>query len=295
MVSNVLQCQASLLATHNTNVSEGGSEHLNTKLLQFRYAVVNQPLTTSPLVSPVQIGSTYEYYMAFTSTSLYTVTFTRPVVSQLFMIGGGGAGGHVITGGGGAGAYYHNTSFAFNSGTYTFKVGAGGAGGNQGSVGTNGADTYIQQSGSDVLVNGLSLRCKGGGRGGAGWTSSGDLPSTSWDGSSGGCGGGGTGFFYTYDDRNTLGGSASNAGTVGTGTAGGAGRQKRADNCLASGGGGGIGEAGESFNNLREAGNGGHGLTITIKGFQEAYGGGGGGGEWAYSPSPTPNMPMGLG
>ncbi len=215
-----------------------------------KYSALEQPLTTSPAVTPVQIGATSEVFLAFTSTSAYTVTFTRPITAQLFMIGGGGAGGYVITGGGGSGAYYYNTSFTFRNGTYTFKVGAGGASGTSSSLGGNGEDTYISFDGSDVLVNGSSLRCRGGGRGGVGRDGSGDLSSTVWNGAMGGCGGGGTGFYSSTSDRDASGGLASNAGTVGIGYAGGAGRQRRSDNCLASGGGGGIGGPGESFNNV---------------------------------------------
>lgn len=237
--------------------------------------------------TPVLISGN-DYYFAFTNTSsLNTIIFNQDTKCQLFMIGGGGGAGFEGNsgGGGGAGAYYYNDNFTFASGTYTFNIGAGGVV-EGGQAATNGGDTFIQTNNTDILVNGLQLRCKGGGRGGSKKTNA-------TAGGNGGCGGGGVGYGIT-DAVNMYifnGGTTNNTGTVGSGNNGGYGKQHEPSFSLGGGGGGGIGGIGQ--NGTEEGGNGGTALVFSIKGYEEVYGGGGGGGEW--SGLPTVDEPAGSG
>ena len=236
----------------------------------------SQMVTVYPVVIPSYISGR-TYYMVFTSTSEYSVTFAKNVTCDIFMIAGGGGGGYNYGGGGGAGAYYYATNYVFPSGSYSFKVGAGGAGENGVNSAQNGEDTFIRRDNIDVL------KCKGGGYGGS-------YANNNFAGGSGGCGGGGLGWDnISTGSRTYAGGSTNNVGTVGTGNAGGSGYNSFTQNILSGGGGGGIGSVGQSASlTQKEGGNGGDGLIFNIKGVQEVYGGGGGGGEWAtYTTSPA--------
>jgi hypothetical protein len=243
------------------------------KLLEFKSSEIQHPFTIPAGITPVAIGSSGDYYVAFTSTSPYSITFTRNTACQIFMIGAGGGGGDNHAGGGGSGAYYFNNNYNLNAGTYTFKVGNGGTGQVNGSTSPSqtGEDTFIQQSSADVF------RCKGGGYGGSHTGNS-----THYNGGTGGCGGGGLGWDEnTTGTRTYTGGATNNAGTVGIGFAGGDGYNAYSINTISGGGGGGVGSVGQSVSSTqREGGNGGNALVFSIKGFEEVYGGGGGGGEW---------------
>ena len=128
------------------------------------YSLTTDPVYTSPYVAPIQIPNTNDYYISFTdSSTTYTVTFAEDCYCQVFMIGGGGGGGWNHDGGGGAGAYYYDY-YTFTKGRYTFKVGAGGYGQNYWGSASSGEDTYIQRYNTDILINGLRMRCRGGGR-----------------------------------------------------------------------------------------------------------------------------------
>jgi hypothetical protein len=250
------------------------------------YTLTTDPVYTSPSIAPIQIPNTGDYYIAFTNSSItYTVTFTEDCYCQVFMIGGGGGGGWNHTGGGGAGAYYYDY-FTFSKGIYTFKVGTGGTGEVGGTtVATNGGDTFIQRNSNDIIINSLSMRCKGGGRAGCYAGGSANYP-----GGKGVCGGGGMGWDgVSYDSRSYPGGAALNIGTVGKGNYGGASMHNYNAGQLAGGGGGGIGGIGPSASGVNP-GRGGNGMVINIKGFEEVYGGGGGGGGWPGNTTliPTP-------
>ena len=241
---------------------------------------VNVFIASEPAMLPNSIPNTgNSYYIAYTEGQ-YDVVVVKNVICSILMIGGGGGGGYNYGGGGGAGAYYYATNYVLQSGTYTFYVGSGGAGGLEDVAAQNGGDTYItHRDGTDIF------RCKGGGYGG------GYVASTDYDtGGTGGCGGGGSGWDNSVvDSKLYAGGNANNAGTVGSGFAGGSGYSAFRSSILSGGGGGGIGSAGQNATaTQKEGGDGGNGMVFDIKGVQEVYGGGGGGGEWAtYTTNPA--------
>jgi hypothetical protein len=235
---------------------------------------VNVLVASEPAMLPNSIPNTgNNYYIAYTEGH-YNVVVVKNVICSILMIGGGGGGGYNYGGGGGAGAYYYATNYILQSGTYTFYVGSGGAGGLEDVGAQNGGDTYItHRDGTDIF------RCKGGGYGGGYGI-----------GGIGGCGGGGSGWDNSVVDSTLYaGGNVNNAGTAGSGFAGGSGYSAFRSNILSGGGGGGIGSAGQGATALqKEGGDGGNGLVFNIKGMQEVYGGGGGGGEWAtYTTNPA--------
>ncbi|HEY9702624.1 MAG TPA: hypothetical protein V6C58_09270 [Allocoleopsis sp.] len=159
----------------------------NDKLLEFATTVIEHP-TISPSITPTQISTSTNYYVQFTSTSAYTITFTQNTTCDIFMMGGGGGGAYDRGGGGGSGACIVYLGYTFSAGTYTISVGDGGAGSTAfGVAGTNGSDTKITISGTDLF------NAKGGG-GGAGTETN--------NAGSGGCGGGAS------SGTNFLGGSA---------------------------------------------------------------------------------------
>jgi len=202
-----------------------------------------------------------------------TFTINNNITCDIFMIGGGGGAGYNHGSGGGAGAYYYGTNITLNSGTYNIYIGSGGSGGGDlDNAPRNGGDTYITYNGtSDLKINGLNARCRGGGAGGH-WNSP--------TGLAGGCGGGADGW-NNIPNTNTVysGGGTNNDGTVGKGFAGGSARQYYNSGQLAAGGGGGIGSAGENAVGV-SGGRGGSGLVIYITGIELVFGGGGGGGDW---------------
>jgi len=203
-----------------------------------------------------------------------TFTIDRNMTCDILMVGGGGGAGYNHGSGGGAGAYYYGTYITLNSGTYNINIGSGGNGGTSSVAPTNGGDTYITYNGtSDLKINGLNVRCKGGGAGGY-WTTS--------IGVAGGCGGGADGWNGNSASETTYaGGGTTNTGTVGKGFAGGTARQFYSQGALAAGGGGGIGGVGGNASGVR-GGNGGNALAINITGSELVFGGGGGGGDWPY-------------
>ena len=201
-----------------------------------------------------------------------TFTIDRNMTCDILMVGGGGGANYNHGSGGGAGAYYYGNYITLNSGTYNIYIGSGGSGGTSSVAPTNGGDTYITYNGtSDLKINGLNVRCKGGGAGGY-WTTS--------IGVAGGCGGGADGWNGNSASETTYaGGGTTNTGTVGKGFAGGTARQFYSQGALAAGGGGGIGGVGGNASGVR-GGNGGNALAINITGSELVFGGGGGGGDW---------------
>ena len=142
------------------------------KLLEFKYSSIEHPFAMPAGITPVAIGSSGDYYVAFAATSPYTVTFTRNTVCDVLLVGGGGAGGGNTGGGGGAGACIVSIGYTLPAGVYSIQVGAGGT--ITSGVGNNGGDSSI----------GSLFVAKGGGGGG---TLSGAT------GSAGGCSGGAPG------------------------------------------------------------------------------------------------------
>ena len=214
------------------------------------------------------IIDTNDYYFVFNLTEKNNIiTFYNNIICTIFIIGGGGGGGNFYGGGGGAGSYYYSSNILFTENTtYQIFIGKGGNGGIYNNIsGTNGGDTYI----SIYNTNSNILSVRGGGCGG-GYIN--NLPNN------GGCGGGGIGFNGNLDDRYIINGSiSSNEYTNGIGFDGGYGINDNSSYLLLGGGGGGIGGNGYNANN-NKSGNGGDGLIINIKNFNECYGGGGGGG-----------------
>jgi hypothetical protein len=231
----------------------------------YTYTNLVQPFTSSPSIVPVQIGSTNDYYVAFTSTSVYTVTFTRDTVCDILVVGGGGGGGQTLGGGGGGGAVVYATGANITTGTYSINVGTGGTGDTTNTYGVKGGNSSF-----------AGIIAEGGG-----------ASSTFGDNSNGmigGCGGGAGG-----DSSNGMpipaggakGTSSTLNGFLGTiyGNKGGD-VQPRNGNFLAGGGGGGAGEVGGTGIVAAAtdfSGNGGNGIQINIDGRNFYWGGGGGG------------------
>jgi len=193
-------------------------------------------------VSMVYVDATQGWiaYNAANETATAFNTFIPITVDYLVVAGGGGGAGTYVGPGGGAGGL--RTSYGSTSGggasaetsltletstNYKISVGTGGAGGvtagsnGEGSVGSNGNDSYIQTDASVDII-----RSDGGGGAGAYSTTA-----SIQQGSDGGSGGGGS-HSTTIDN----GGS----GTSGQGYDGGAGHSS----APYSGGGGGAAQAG---------------------------------------------------
>ena len=225
------------------------------KLLEFSYTDIIFPFTSSPNVTPVAIGgATDDYYVAFTSTSsAYTVTFTRETVCDILVVGGGGGGGQggYENGGGGGGGIVYMVNKLFVSGiTYKVIVGDGGA---AATVGKNSSITLLNDT--PISIDNISVVGKGGGGGGSG---------------SGGSGGGGN-----NRQGNKTAGTSIQGNTYWNGTtyiAGGFNGQNGSD--YTGGGGGGAGEVGGTDGFLE----GGDGRQVSITGTNVFYGGGGAGG-----------------
>jgi len=259
-------------------IANGTATFLNTN-------IIADPTIVGATIQSITINDISYKYAAFTTVgSGNSIQFSTSTICDVFMIGGGGGGGYNHGGGGGAGAYYLGT-ITFNNSLYNITVGSSGNGGTSSAHPQNGGDTFIQQSSVDVVINGLSLRCKGGGGAGM-WNVY--INGTIGGGKDGGCGGGGDGWSGSTTTNLVISeGITNNYGTVGSGFVGGKGRQFYSFNKeLAGGGGGGIGGAGNDSIG-REGGNGGNGLVIKIKGTEEVYGGGGGASEWpSYAAAP---------
>lgn len=125
------------------------------------YTSINHPFTVAG-ITPVQIGSTNNYYTVFTSGT-YSVTFTRNAVCDVLLIGGGGGGSGNDTAGG-AGACIVSIGYTFTPGTYTITVGAGGSGTN----------TTSGSRGGDSSIGNIFIAKGGGGGGSGGWNNTQD-------------------------------------------------------------------------------------------------------------------------
>ena len=212
----------------------------------------------------------------FTSSGIFTPSFTG-IVEVLVVAGGGGAGSD-MGGGGGGGGVISTTSYSVTAGSpITVTVGAGGtgapagAGGHATTKGTNGVNSVFG-----------TLTAIGGGAGGTSYYTFGNS-----FGNSGGSGGGGSGYNngQTPALRIGTGYGAAGAGTMGQGFRGGWGNSS-----YYSGGGGGAGGPGVDANAIPH---GGPGILNRILD-QDLYWGGGGGGA-AYSVSPGGNGGIGGG
>ena len=253
------------------------------KLLEFKYSSIIQPLTTSPSITPVQIGNTNDYYIAFTTGS-YTVTFNQSTTCDILVVGGGGGGGLNIGGGGGGGAVVYVTGANITAGTYTASVGSGGSGGT-----TSSADGG---KGGNSSFAGIIAE------GGGGGPTFGDGKNGLIGGSGGGAGGDGT----SGAPGNTGGAKGTTStlnGYTGTiyGNAGGD-AQPRNGNFLAAGGGGGAGQVGTTgivTASSDSAGNGGNGVQINIDGRNFYWGGGGGGSLFQWGTNKGGNGGLGGG
>ena len=263
--------------------SYGGSGGSGVVIIRFRtYNTIVTNINNSNIITGIVTNNNNFKYAIFNNSGSFTLL--NNTICDIFMIGGGGGGGYNIAGGGGAGAYYYGTNLTLNSGTYNITVGNGGNGGTSATSPQNGGDTIINYNGSTFIINSLSAICKGGGGAGMYNISIGV-------GQNGGCGGGGDGWSEIQATNSVIsGGATNNTGTIGTGFAGGSGRQFYTLQQLAGGGGGGISSTGFSASG-KEGGNGGSGLVINITGEENVYGGGGGANEWPANSLP----PAGLG
>jgi|694.fasta_scaffold00159_2 hypothetical protein len=247
------------------------------KLLEFQYSEIQHPFTMPAGITPVQIGTTNEYYVAFTSGS-HTLTFTRSIACDILIVGGGGGGGN-YGGGGGGGDVILKSAIGLNTGTYTITVGSGGTGGvGNWNRGNNGSNSSITSASNPSFI---SLYAAGGG-GGASYNQNANTTPTAGTAidanySSGGGGGGASG-----------GGVAGGNGGTGNGVSGNGGSSSVG--YYNSGGGGAVGDGGTST--TTQVGNGGSGFSSTVSGSTVTYGGGGGGGHW--KPSDTTNYGVGL-
>lgn len=250
----------------------GGNGGSGVVIIRFRtYNTILTNISNSNITTGIVTNNNNFKYAMFTSSGSFTLL--NNTICDIFMIGGGGGGGYNIAGGGGAGAYYYGSNLTLNSGTYNITVGNGGNGGTSATSPQNGGDTIINYNGSTFIINSLSAICKGGGGAGMYNISIGV-------GQNGGCGGGGDGWSEIQATNSVIsGGATNNTGTIGTGFAGGSGRQFYSLQQLAGGGGGGISSTGFSASG-KEGGNGGSGLVINITGQENVYGGGGGANEW---------------
>jgi hypothetical protein len=205
----------------------------------------------------VAVDSNYNINI-FTSSGVWTPTFTGTV--EVMVVAGGGGGGTNMGGGGGGGGVLSSIAYSVTSGTvYTVTVGAAGNGAPAGNraghpivPGTNGGNSIF---GSYTAI--------GGGRGGMSYNSMGYGIHT---GAAGGSGGGATG--YNND------GQAAGAVTGGAGTAGQGNRGGNQGNAYYSGGGGGAGGNGADGNNRAD---GGSGILNSILDIGYYWAGGGGG------------------
>jgi hypothetical protein len=235
---------------------------------------LTQQSASTPAAIPTSItGGTvititgYTSAYKFTSTgSSATVVFSTNKSCAILLVGGGGSGGATYNtqtgggGGGGGGVLYGTYTFTRGT-TYTLTIGAGGSAvtntGNTGSIGNRGDSTKINDGTSDILV------APGGGGGGGGTYVN---AQSSFNGLSGGCGGGAA--------FNGTGGSGNTGFTTGgLSSAYGAGSNCSSANPQYNTNGGGGGGAG---NNGARTGVGGNGYTWSVD--NNTYGGGGGGG-----------------
>jgi hypothetical protein len=130
----------------------------------------------SSALTPLPIDGGYYVQVTDPSTT-YTVHIPENSICDFLIVGGGGGGGGAIAGGGGAGGVVYAVDQPC-SGEYSITVGAGGLGGyGDDSPGGNGDPSFLQQSATDVLLQGTSCggplcaaRGLGGGGGGSYYT-----------------------------------------------------------------------------------------------------------------------------
>jgi hypothetical protein len=228
-------------------------------------------------------GATNYIVNTFTGSGTLTVTTTSTI--DYLVVGGGGAGGGGTgaaawngsngggAGGGGGGAV-KSGSVSVPAGSYTVTIGAGGTQITSGSTATQGYN-----GDATTLAFPTPIVSGGGGGGGVyGGVDNGAITGRAATSTTGGGGGGGG---MSYGGGNAAGGSGV------LGFAGGAGQQWGS---LAGGGGGGggMGAAGTacqsnggilSGNGKGLPGNGGNGITNSIRTGSSVYYGGGGGGS----------------
>ena len=213
--------------------------------------------------SYVPTSSVYSVYI-YTSSGIFTPSFTGNV--EILVVAGGGGGGMDLAGGGGGGGVISNTSYAVTAGVpITVTVGAGGYGAPAGSGGYRTDGSGPQPGGHQFTISATngnnsvfgSSTAIGGGYGGSSYF--GYTPNYGY-GNSGGSGGGASG----YSDGNT---GRGGAGTAGQGYAGGGSAGQ-----YYPGGGGGAGGAGST-----NPANGGPGVLNQILDIPYYWGGGGAG------------------
>lgn len=203
----------------------------------------------------------------FTSSGTWTITSGSGTVAYLICAGGGGGGGD-IGGGGGGGTVLTGTSGTLSAGAYPVTVGGGGA------AGVSGGSHGVAGAGSSSSFN--SVTANGGGFGGRDSLQVG--VDHAGNGGTGGCGGGAgnANFHGSGATDGDLGHPTLNwqSSAPGSGSQGGSGGR---DDINAAGGGGGAGGNGfDAVQNL--GGKGGPGVSSSMSGTSQVYGGGGGGG-----------------
>jgi len=261
------------------NNNDGGAGGSGVAIIRFNssnlsdVSIINQHpkiIHNYSIGTSININGQQSYYYQFTSNNGNYIMFPQDTLCDIFMIGGGGGGGRAYGGGGGAGSYCYTTQLFLKNTVYELGVGTGGTGQNADSVaGKAGGDTFIKILDDDNYVKIV----KGGGYGGG---------YSALNGGTGGCGGGGYGWNNNSGSNIiTPGGNIINNSLTnnGIGFCGGKGINYHTGNALAGGGGGGCASPGTDYSGIN-AGNGGDGVLIDIKGFKEVYGGGGGGGAW---------------
>ena len=192
-------------------------------------------------------GTDYTVHSFLSGTTNF-VTTKAGTIDYLLVGGGGGGGGSNIPGGGGAGGLLTATGHSLAIGTYPIVVGAGGVGVNM-STGAGGTAPSTTAFGLTAVGGGNAI---GGPSGVPG---------------DGGSGAGAHGYNTDYGD-----------GTAGQGNRGG-----YRNGAYASGGGGGAGAVGGNANSPN-GGDGGVGLSNSLRtGSAVFYAGGGGGGKWTGS------------
>ena len=243
-------------------------------------------------VSTYSSGGTNYLVNTFTGSGSLVVSSTSTI--DYLVVGGGGAcGGGTGTaswngvdggsGGGGGGGGLRTGSVSVPAGTYSVTVGAGGTHITSGTTATQGFN-----GGTSTLAFSTSIVAAGGGGGGVyGGIDNGGIAGRSAPATNGG-GGGGSGM--SYGGGNAAGG----AGVLGY--AGGTGQQW-GNQVGGGGGGGGMGAAGTACqsnggtlvsNGKGFPGNGGNGVTNSIRtGSPVYYSGGGGGGQASMNHAPA--------
>ena len=199
----------------------------------------------------------------FTSSGVWTPTFSGAV--EVMVVAGGGGGGMDMGGGGGAGGYLASTAYNVSAGTaYTIIVGSGG-------VGAPAAGTFGQNTGHQYNISATqggnsifgSLTALGGGYGGSSYV--GYTPNYA-KGGDGGSGGGSSGY-------------GGNTGTNGVGTSG-QGNRGGYGGTYFTGGGGGAGTSGADSSDRAD---GGAGVLNSILDAGYYWAGGGGGAGYSRS------------